>query len=154
MRLLFILISEYIINISIFLLYISLRRKGDSETSCEGLEVTQLLPGRGREKSTSHFRFPFITVIIFKILCYKLPNSQKLYINISPQSYFVCQFPNSLKYFTPKIHITEHVNIITGIVHFKAYIPRRPTGQEAGQPGYFMFWSFILLLPGEKSFRL
>lgn len=46
MGLLLILISEHIMNISrqVFL-YISLRREGDSEIPCEGLEVIELMAG-------------------------------------------------------------------------------------------------------------
>ena len=43
----------------------------------EKSKVTEHLPGLGREKSLSHLSFPLTTDIIFKILCYKPPNSLK-----------------------------------------------------------------------------
>lgn len=126
MTLLFHVISEHVMNVlrDVFL-YISLRRKGDSETLCEGPEVTQLLPGLGWEKSTTRFCFPLIIDIISKILAYKPPNSLKYFTSRFCRKVILCyQSPNSLKCLTKKIHNTHHVNIITGLVDFKTLIPR------------------------------
>ena len=78
LRWLFIVISGHGMDISreVFL-PISLRRKGDSETLCEKPKVTQHLPGLGWEMATSHLCFPLTIDSIFKILCYKPPNSLK-----------------------------------------------------------------------------
>lgn len=42
---------------------------------------------------------------------------------------------------------------VTGFVQFEAYISRLLTEREVGQPGYFVFWSFTVLLFGKNSYK-
>ena len=102
LRWLFIVISGHGVDISrAVCLHISLRRKGDSETLWEKPKVTQHLPGLGWEKSTSHLCSPLTIDIIFKILCYKPPNSLK-YVKDLTTSLFYATSPLVLSNTSPQ----------------------------------------------------
>ena len=95
--------------------------------------------------ATSHHTTVFLSQLIRFLILYaiSLTLSNTLPKRLHHKVILHSESPNSLKNFPTRICIVGHVTIIiiiiTGFVHFRAYISRLLTEEEAGQPGYFTF---------------
>ena len=124
---------------------------GERETQrrCEKSKVTQHLPGLGWEKYLSRLCFPLTTDIIFKIFCYKPPNSLKYGKDLTT-SLFYATSPQVLSNTSPQ-RFASH---IMWILFMDLFISRHTfLDPWRNRKGYFMFWSFTLPLSAKKSFR-